>query len=84
MSFQTSKTFVHLWNTNEDIFDEIWELSDSLALDSNATIMFKTQKGSKDIAKIVHVTSVVQPYRFATILGWVINNWIFILGELSL
>ncbi len=28
MSFQTRKIFVHLWNTNEDIFDEIWELSD--------------------------------------------------------
>ncbi len=24
--------------------------------------MFKVQKGSKDIVKIVHVTSVVQPY----------------------
>ncbi len=28
MSFQIRKTFVHLWNTNEDIFDEIQELSD--------------------------------------------------------
>ncbi len=28
MSFQTHKTFVHLRNTNEDIFDEIRELSD--------------------------------------------------------
>ncbi len=28
MSFQTRKTFVHLQNTNEDIFDEIRELSD--------------------------------------------------------
>ncbi len=28
MSFQTRKTFVHLQNTNEDIFDEIKELSD--------------------------------------------------------
>ncbi len=27
-----------------------------------ATDMFKDQKGSKDIVKIVHVTSVVQPY----------------------
>ncbi len=32
-----------------------------LTLDSNATDMFKAQKGSKDIIKIVHVTSVVQP-----------------------
>ncbi len=28
MLFQTRKTFVHLQNTNEDIFDEIQELSD--------------------------------------------------------
>ncbi len=28
MLFQTHKTFVHLQNTNEDISDEIWELSD--------------------------------------------------------
>ncbi len=33
----------------------------SLIAVSNAT-MFKAQKGSKDIVKIVHVTSVVQPY----------------------
>ncbi len=33
-----------------------------LTLDSNATEMFKAQKGSKDIIKIVHVTSVVEPY----------------------
>ncbi len=32
-----------------------------LTLDSNVTDMFKAQKGSKDIVKIVHVTSVVQP-----------------------
>ncbi len=28
MLFQTRKTFVHLQNTNEDIFEEIRELSD--------------------------------------------------------
>ncbi len=28
MSFQTRKTFVHLKNANEDIFDEIREISD--------------------------------------------------------
>ncbi len=27
MSFQTHETFVHLLNTNEDIFDKIRELS---------------------------------------------------------
>ncbi len=30
MSFQTRKAFVHLRNTNEDIFDEFRELSDLL------------------------------------------------------
>ncbi len=39
MTFQTHKTFVHLQNTNEDIFGEIWELSDP-AIDSNTTEMF--------------------------------------------
>ncbi len=28
MSFQTRKDFAHLQNTIQDIFDEIWELSD--------------------------------------------------------
>ncbi len=31
-----------------------------LCIDSNETTTFKAQKGSKDIIKIVHVTSVVQ------------------------
>ncbi len=57
MSFQTCKTFVCLGNTNEDIFDEIWELSDP-PIDSNATETFKAQKDSKDIVKIDHVISV--------------------------
>ncbi len=61
MLFQTFKTFVHLWNTNEDIFNEIQKLSDPPYIDSNTTDTFKAQKGSKDIVKIVHVTSVVQP-----------------------
>ncbi len=58
MSFQTCKTFVHLQNTNDDIFDEIQELSDPI--DSKPTTTFKAPKGSKHIVKIVHVTSVVQ------------------------
>ncbi|KAL0162015.1 hypothetical protein M9458_041411 [Cirrhinus mrigala] len=36
------------------------EQQDSSAPDSNAPDTFKTQKGSKDIVKIVHVTSVIQ------------------------
>ncbi len=30
MTFQTRKTFIHLQNTNEDVFDEIRELSNPL------------------------------------------------------
>ncbi len=33
----------------------------TLHRDSNTTDTVKAQKGSKDIVKIVHVTSVVQP-----------------------
>jgi len=36
MSFQTSKSLVHLLNTNEDRFDAIWDLS-VLSIDSYAT-----------------------------------------------
>jgi len=43
--FQARKTFVLLQNINEDIFDEIWELS----------VPFKAQK--KNLVKIVHVTA---------------------------
>ncbi len=58
MSFQTFKTFIHLWNTNKIFFDAIKIF---LMKDSNENTTFKAQKGSKDIVKIVHVTSVVQP-----------------------
>jgi len=60
MSFHTCKTFVHLRNRNEDIFDEIWEVYDS-SIDSNLITTFKIQKGTKDIVKTVDVTAVVQP-----------------------
>ncbi len=60
MSFQTRKTSVHLRNTNEDIFDGIWELSDP-PIDSDGITRIKVQKRSKDIVKIIHVTSGVQP-----------------------
>ncbi len=56
MSFQSRKTLDHLRNTNWDIFDEILELSYP-PIDSKV----KAQKHSKDIIKIVHVTSMVQP-----------------------
>ncbi len=60
MSLQTRKTSVQLLNTSEDIFDKIQELSDP-SIDSKDTATIKVQKCSKDISKIVHVTSGVQP-----------------------
>ncbi len=60
MSFQTCKTFIYLQNTNYDIFDEFWELSDP-PIDSKGPTTIKAQKRSKEIVKIIHVTSVVQP-----------------------
>ncbi len=59
MSFQTRKTSVHL-GTQIKIFDEFWELSDP-PIDSNVINTIKVQKRSKDIGKIIHVTSGVQP-----------------------
>ncbi len=55
------KSFVHLRSTNVDIFwwnqTPFWP-----SIDINTTDNLKAQKGSKDIVKIVQVTSVVQPY----------------------
>ncbi len=39
---------------------EFWELSDP-TIDSKDTTTIKTQKRAKDIVKIIHVTSEVQP-----------------------
>ncbi len=49
-------TFVHLRNTNEDIFDASRELSDP-PIDSKDPNTIKVQKHSKEICKIIHVTS---------------------------
>ncbi len=59
MSFQTCKTFVYFWNTNQDIFDEIRELSGPQYTAAQLKYS-QVQKRSKDIGKIVHVTLVVQ------------------------
>ncbi len=59
MLFQTRKTPVNLRNTNEDMLDGIWKLSDP-PIDSKDITTINTQKRSKDIIKIVHVTSGVQ------------------------
>ncbi len=53
------KIFAHLWSTNEDIFDEICELSDP-AYTTTQLKCSQTQKLSKNIDKTVHVTSVAQ------------------------
>ncbi len=55
MSFQTHKTFVHRRN-----FDEFRELSDP-PIYSKDPYTIKAQKRSKEIVKIIHVTSGVQP-----------------------
>ncbi len=69
MLLQTHKTFVHLQNTNEDVFDEIWELSDP-PLTATQLKCSQVQKRSKYIGKTVHVTSVAQLqfYDFTRIL----------------
>ncbi len=59
MSFQTHKTSIHLRNTNEDIFDEIRELSDPAQTAKQRTCS-QVHKRSKYICKTVHVTSVAQ------------------------
>ncbi len=60
MLFQTRRNFVHLRNTNEYISDAFRELSDP-PIESKDPNTIKAQKHSKDIVKIIHVTSVVQP-----------------------
>ncbi len=59
MSFQTHKTFVHLRNTNKDSFDAFRELSDP-PIDNTDPNTITAQKCSKEIIKIIHVTSGVQ------------------------
>ncbi len=61
MSFQT-----HKWNLPSSLeHQEIYFWWNPRAfwpcIDSNVTTTFKAQKGSKNIIKIVHVTSMVQP-----------------------
>ncbi len=60
MLFQTRKSFVQLRNINEGIFDAFWQLLDP-PIDSNVINMINVQKRSKEICKIIHVTSGVQP-----------------------
>ncbi len=60
MSLQIRKTFVQVQNTNEDIFDKFRELSDP-PIDRKDPNMIKAKKRSKEIVKIIDVTSVLQP-----------------------
>ncbi len=55
MSFQTRKTFMHLQNTNSEVWSSLH------SIDSKGPTMIKAQERSKDIVKMVHVTSVVKP-----------------------
>ncbi len=43
MLLQIYKTFVHLWKTNQDMFDEFWDLSDP-PIDSKDPYTIKAQK----------------------------------------
>ncbi len=52
---QNSKTFFLIFRTQIEIF---FMKSSQASISSNTTDSFKAQKGSKDIVKIVHVTSV--------------------------
>ncbi len=60
MYFQTRKSFVCLRNTIEDILDENREACDC-PIDCQVNNTVKAQKSMKDIVKIVHLPSVVQP-----------------------
>ncbi len=59
MSFQTCKTFVHLRNINQDIFDEFRELSDP-PTDSKDPNTIKVQK--HNLCDISGSTVILQSY----------------------
>ncbi len=60
MSFQTRKSCVRLRNTIYDILDENRKACDC-PIDCQVNNTVKAQKSMKNIAKIVHLPSVVQP-----------------------
>ncbi len=51
-------------------------MKSEICMDSNTTTMFKAQDSSKDIVKIVHVKSVVQPYfmKLQEYFVWKVKN----------
>ncbi len=60
MSFQPRQTPFIFGTQIKIFFDEFWELSYP-PIDSNVITTIKVQKCSKEIVKIIHVTSGVQP-----------------------
>ncbi len=54
MSFQTNESFVHLWK------HKLRSESFLMVHRQRGTTTIKAQKHSKDVVKMVHVTSVVQ------------------------
>ncbi len=58
MSFQTRQAFV-IFRTQTKIF--LMKSEIFLILHNSTTEKFNAQKGSKDIVKTVHVTSMIQP-----------------------
>ncbi len=61
MTFQTGKTFVHLQNKNYDFFLIKSESSVTVHRQQGYYHVFKVQEGTKNIVKIVHVTSAIEP-----------------------
>ncbi len=60
-------------STNKDIFAAFWELSDP-PIDSKGPYTIKAQKHSKEISKIIHVTSVQLLFYEATRILFVCNE----------
>ncbi len=60
MSFQTRKSFVRLRNTILDILDENREACDC-PIDWQTIFTVLAQKSMKDVIRVVHLPSVVQP-----------------------
>jgi len=54
MSFQVPKSFVHLGNTNEYLFDEIWGISVP-PFDSYTAETLMLQKVYKEIVKVIQM-----------------------------
>ncbi len=67
MSFQTCQTSDRSSSEHKlRYFNEFWELSEP-SIDSNVINTIKVQKRSKDIIKIIHVTSGVHVKKAATV-----------------